>query len=88
VNRYGLGLANLEWFGRALRLRWLWDQWKSPGKAWVGSDLPIVSMDEALFAAATKVTVHNGLTAKFWSSSWLQGGAPALMFPDLFQHSQ
>jgi hypothetical protein len=45
-------------------------------------------MDEALFAAATKVTVHNGLTAKIWSSSWLQGGAPALMFPDLFQHSQ
>jgi hypothetical protein len=24
MNRDGLGLANLEWFGRALRLRWLW----------------------------------------------------------------
>jgi hypothetical protein len=77
VNRDGLGLVNLERFGRALHLRWLWHQWKSPGKPWVGSDLPIDFTDEALFASATKVTVHNGLTAKFWLSSWLQGGVPA-----------
>jgi hypothetical protein len=87
VNREGLGLVNVERFGRALHLRWLWHQWQSPSKPWVGSDLPIDFRDEALFATATKVTVHNGLTAKFWLSSWLQGGAPALMFPDLFQHS-
>jgi hypothetical protein len=32
--------------------------------------------------------VHNGRTTKFWSSSWLSSGAPAMMFPALFQHSR
>jgi hypothetical protein len=32
--------------------------------------------------------MHNGRTAKFWSDSWLNGSAPALMFPGLFQHSR
>jgi hypothetical protein len=40
-----------------------------------GSERPIV---------ATKVIVHRGRTATFWSSSWLSGGAPAMMFPALF----
>jgi hypothetical protein len=88
IKRDVLGIANLEQFGRALRLRWLWHQWLSPEKPWIGSELPIDSLDEALFAAATKVTVHNGISAKFWSSSWLRGGALALMFPALFQHAR
>jgi hypothetical protein len=29
----------------------------------------------------------NGKKAQFWTSSWLQGCAPALMFPQLFKHS-
>jgi hypothetical protein len=66
----------------------MWHQWKSPGKPWIGYDLLIDSTDEVIFTIATKVMVHNRLTTKFWSSSWLQGGAPALMFPDLFEHSR
>jgi hypothetical protein len=88
MNRGGLGISDLGKFDRALRLRWIWGQWKSPDKAWCGSELPIDSTDEALFAAATKVTVHNGSTAKFWQSSWLHGSSPAMMFPSLFQHSK
>jgi len=34
----GLGVLNLDSFSRALRLRWLWHEWVSPEKAWVGSD--------------------------------------------------
>jgi hypothetical protein len=49
-----------------------------------GSELTVYATDEALFTAATKVTIHNGRTTKFWSSSWLSGGAPAMMFPGLF----
>jgi hypothetical protein len=50
--------------------------------------LPVDQLDMALFATATKVTVHNGKTASFWLSSWLPGSAPALMFPQLYKHSK
>jgi hypothetical protein len=46
------------------------------------------SVDEALFTAATQVTVHNGKKAKFWLSSWVNGGSSALIFPDLFNHTR
>jgi hypothetical protein len=88
LNRGGLGITNLERFGRALRLHWLWHQWKSPRKLWRGYELPVDATDEALFAATTKVIVHNSRTTKFWSSSWLAGGTPAMMFSALFQHSR
>jgi hypothetical protein len=32
-------------------------------------ELLVDEIDEALFATATRVTVHNGKTAKFWTSS-------------------
>jgi hypothetical protein len=43
-------------------------------------------VDKALFAAATRVMMHNGKTTKFWQSSWLDG--PATMFPTLYSHSK
>jgi hypothetical protein len=52
------------------------------------TELPIDSTDEALFAAATGVMVHDGRTARFWSSSWLGGKAPAILFSSLFSHSK
>jgi hypothetical protein len=51
----GLGITDLEAFGQALRLRWLWFQWISPDKPWCNSELQIDSTNEALFAAAMKV---------------------------------
>jgi hypothetical protein len=56
-------MVDLERFGRALRLRWLWFQWKCPDKAWNGPELPIDSVDESLFAAATRV--HIGRKQNF-----------------------
>jgi hypothetical protein len=45
-------------------------------------------VDEVLFATATWVMVHNGKKAKFWLSSWVNGGSPALMFPGLLNHTR
>jgi hypothetical protein len=45
-------------------------------KPWIGMDLPVDDMDMALFSAATKVTVNNGLKARFWTPSWLDGTSP------------
>jgi hypothetical protein len=61
----GLGIADLERFGRVLRLRWLWGKLKQPDKPWCGSELPIDDVDTTLFAAATRVKVRNGRTARF-----------------------
>ena len=73
LERGGLGIKDLERFGRALRLRWLWFEWTSPEKPWAGADLPVDDTDRALFAAATRVQVQNGRKALFWKSSWLDG---------------
>ena len=56
----GLGILDLERFGRALRLRWLWFSWTNPEKPWSTSELPVDNTDRALFAAATRVRVNNG----------------------------
>jgi hypothetical protein len=82
------GITDLERFGRALRLRWLWGQWKHPDKPWCNSEIPVDDIDQALFAAATKVTIHNGYTAKFWTTHWAHGNSLVSVFPALFSHSR
>jgi hypothetical protein len=84
----GLGIIELEKFSRALRLRWLWFSWDDRGRPWKGMELPVDKDDRALFNAATIVTLGNGNTASFWTSRWLQGEAPATLFPTLFKHSK
>jgi hypothetical protein len=55
---------------------------------WCSTDIAIDSTDEALFSAATRVTVRNGRTASFWTSSWINGASPAAMFPLLHKFSR
>ncbi|WVZ77668.1 LOW QUALITY PROTEIN: hypothetical protein U9M48_025509, partial [Paspalum notatum var. saurae] len=80
----GLGILDLERFGRPLRLRWLWFKWIDPGRPWVGTSPPCDSFDEALFRASTVVTVENGLKTTFWHDSWLSGKAPIDIAPNLY----
>jgi hypothetical protein len=88
LDRGGLGITDLERFGRALRLRWLWFKWKTSDKPWCDLELPVDEVDEALFTTATKVSIHTGNKANFWTSSWLQGCALATMFPTLFNYTR
>lgn len=78
----------LERFSRALRLRWLWFSWEDNDRPWKGMELPVDKVDIALFNAATTVILGNGAKATFWTSRWLQGEAPATLFPALFSHSK
>jgi hypothetical protein len=67
---------------------WLWYQWRQPDKPWCNSKLPIDTVDEVLFVAVTRVTVHNWCTTRFWTSNWTQGTPLTSMFLGLFEHSK
>lgn len=84
----GAGITDLEKISRALRIRWLWYSWDERERPWKGLELPIEKDDIALFHAVTKVEIGNGEKASFWSSRWLQGQAPATLYPTLFNHSK
>jgi hypothetical protein len=73
---------------KAQQLRWLWGQWKHPDKPWCNFEIQVDDTEEALFTAATKVTVHNGRPMKFWTLHSAQGNFLASMFPTLFKHSR
>ncbi|CAN6334617.1 unnamed protein product, partial [Urochloa humidicola] len=81
----GLGVLDLGFFSRALRLRWLWYQWTEPERPWVGAEVSCNDIDKALFRASTRVTVGNGARARFWESSWLDGQAPRDIAPHLYK---
>ena len=66
-------------------MRWLWFQWTTPDKPWVGMEPPVDAMDKQLFRASTVVTVGNGAKASFWQSSWVHSQAPMDLFPDLYR---
>ncbi|WVZ64595.1 LOW QUALITY PROTEIN: hypothetical protein U9M48_014090, partial [Paspalum notatum var. saurae] len=79
-----LGIADLERFARALRLRWLWFKWKNRETAWGGLDVPCDKQDRDLFHASTMVTVGDGVKASFWCSHWINGMAAHLIAPSLY----
>jgi hypothetical protein len=81
----GLGILDLDLFSRALRSRWLWFQWTSPDRPWVGIEPPVNAVDKQLFRVSTIVTVGDGTKASFWQSSWMNEQAPMDVFPDLFR---
>lgn len=87
TDRGGLGIPDKERFARALRLRWLWMEWKHPERPWVGTGSPCDDKDRALFTAATTVTIDNGKRALFWSCTWLGNQPLHQSFPTLFKHS-
>ncbi|PVH31679.1 hypothetical protein PAHAL_9G208900 [Panicum hallii] len=81
----GLGVLDMEYFSRALRLRWMWFQWTDPDRPWVGSEVPCNDVDRQFFRASPRVTMGNGARASFWDSSWLDGRAPRDLAPSLYK---
>jgi hypothetical protein len=84
----GLGIKDLEAFSRSLRLRWQWYAWDDRERPWKGLQLQIDFEDRRFFDAATIVEIGNGCKASFWTSRWLNGQAPGVLFPALFRHSK
>jgi hypothetical protein len=84
----GLGIVDLDRFGAALRLKWLWRERVAPDRPWVGMPVPCSTAEREIFAAATTVALGDGLTARFWFDSWMDGQAPFALMPGLFTASR
>ena len=80
----GLGVLNTENFARALRLRWLWFEWKEPSKMWVGLGNPCDDKDYDLFCAFSTITVGNGARTPFWDAPWVHGRKPKDIAPLIY----
>lgn len=81
----GLGILDLDFFSRALRLRWLWYEWNESARPWVRTTTPCTNIDSKLFRASTIVTIGDGTHAKFWQCCWLNGKAPMDIAPNLYK---
>lgn len=88
LDRGGLDILDLQKFGRALRLRWLWLAWRHPTRPWVGFQLPCDEGDQAAFAEATAVMIGNCKTTLFWSGNWIGGRPLKLSFPSCMPQEQ
>lgn len=84
----GLGILDLERFGTALRLRWLWLERTTLERPWIGLPVPCGHPERVMFAAATSTHLRDGRTASFWFDSWMHGEAPCLVAPAIFQLSR
>ena len=83
----GLGVLDLKKFASALRLRWLWQEWKEPNKPWVGLGTLCSDKDKLLFAATTTIQIGSGAKTSFWHSAWIQGRRPKDIAPTVFNIS-
>ena len=81
----GLGVPDLDRFGRALRLRWLWQEWVEDSKPWLGSELPCSDVDRLLFNASIKISLGDGAKTRYWHHNWLEGEGPRYLAPNLFR---
>jgi hypothetical protein len=81
----GLGVMDLNRFGRALRQRWFWYRWTDDTKPWQGMVLPCDDEDRALFHASTQINLGHGEKALFWHDRWLDGTSPKEIAPNLFK---
>jgi hypothetical protein len=55
---------------------------------WNNLELPCDTRDKDLFAASTVVTIGDGKTATFWTSSWAQGKTFKTLAPTLFRKAK
>jgi hypothetical protein len=61
----GLGIKDLNKFGRPLRLRWLWHQWDLKEKPWKQLLKVSDQKDRQLLFASTTMQVGNGKNTPF-----------------------
>jgi hypothetical protein len=60
--------------GFAVRLRWEWLRRSRPDLSWCGLPRKPEREVQAMFQTSVTVAIHDGLSSKFWTDSWLSDG--------------
>lgn len=81
-------IKDLDKFGRALRLRWLWHRWDQCDRPWKALLKQQDQSDRDLFFASTYVIIGNGKDTPFWEANWLNGAAPIRLAPNLYKQAR
>lgn len=84
----GLDIKDLDKFGRALRLRWLWHGWDEQNRPWKNLLKTRDVTDRNLFFSSTYIIVGDGRNTPFWEANWLNGAAPKALAPNLYQRAR
>ena len=84
----GLGISNLLYHSRALKVRWLWLQWTHTSKPWAGLPIPSDPVVLSIFRASTTIQINNGDSASFWNCHWLEGIVLRTFLPNLYKQSR
>ena len=69
----GLRILDLNRFGFALRMKWLWLRRTDPSRPWLHLSDDREPVVDAMFRASIYLELGDGATALFWSDRWLQG---------------
>jgi hypothetical protein len=72
----GLGFKDLENFGIALRLRWLWHKWDTTERHWKHMLKSHDLVDKEFFFNSTYILIGDCKNTLFWKAKWLQRAAP------------
>uniref|UniRef100_J3NA39 CCHC-type domain-containing protein n=1 Tax=Oryza brachyantha TaxID=4533 RepID=J3NA39_ORYBR len=86
VENGGLGIKDLDLFGKALRLKWLALQHDQKDRPWAKFPIRQPKQMENMSYLATKFIVGNGTTVNFWKAHWLPGGSIMNSRKCLFSH--
>ena len=69
----GLGILDLQRFGYALRMIWLWMKQTDEARSWHELPMEKEPIVEAMFQSSIYVELGDGRKALFWTDRWLQG---------------
>ena len=82
----GLGIKNLNFFGMALRLKWLAKRGEHRDRPWTTVETKQPKELHDLFFSATRQVLGDGENTKFWLADWLPIGSIKARFPLIFSH--
>ena len=68
----GLGIIDLQWFGYALRMRWLWMKRTDESRSWHQLPMEKEPVVEAMFQSSIYVELEDGHKALFWTDRWFR----------------
>jgi len=69
----GLGIADLESLGIALKARWPWLKRSAPNKPWANLPIQVSKEVAGLISVAVITEVGSGSNTLFWKDKWLDG---------------